>query len=175
MARQTIFKTVSCLGIIWALAGITLIFLSAIGRMAPYALEALRSELSVAEWAMLLSWSVFMLITEGYMGFQKRFAPRVAARARNLLSSPNVLNIALAPLFCMGYFHAPKKRIIIIWSATFVIALLVVLVRQLVQPWRGIIDTGVIIGLGYGLASIYYFFIRTVISSDFTAIRADVS
>ncbi|CAN5643213.1 hypothetical protein BH23PAT1_BH23PAT1_4680 [soil metagenome] len=164
MTSKNSIKTFHYIGIIWALAGISMLFLAAIGRMAPHALEAYRSNLSALELAILLSWSVFMIITEGYMGFQKRFAPRVAARATYLLNRPKVIDIALAPLFCMGYFHAPKKRVIIIWSFTFAIVLLVVVVRQISQPWRGIIDTGVIIGLSYGLVSIYYFLGRALVT-----------
>ena len=35
----------------------------------------------------------------------------------------------------------------------------VLIARQLPQPWRGIVDAGVVVGLGLGIISILYFMI----------------
>ncbi len=40
------------------------------------------------------------------------------------------------------------------------IVTLVISVRQLAQPWRGIIDAGVVLGLALGVASLLYHFVR---------------
>jgi hypothetical protein len=40
------------------------------------------------------------------------------------------------------------------WVGTLAIIILVLLVNQLSQPWRGIIDAGVVVGLTWGLASL---------------------
>ena len=71
----------------------------------------------------------------------------------------------LAPFTCMGLLHATKKRRIVSWSLLTGIVLLVVLVRQLPSPWRGIIDLGVVLGLSTGLASIAWFTARTLAGS----------
>ena len=42
------------------------------------------------------------------------------------------------------------------------IVTLVLLVRLAPQPWRGIIDAGVVLGLGIGSASILYFVVRAL-------------
>ncbi|MEM6296272.1 MAG: hypothetical protein AAGA54_33685, partial [Myxococcota bacterium] len=39
---------------------------------------------------------------------------------------------------------------------------LIVIVKQLDQPWRGIIDAGVVVGLSMGLLSIIYYAVRAV-------------
>jgi hypothetical protein len=98
-----------------------------------------------------------MAYAEGYRAFQQGFSPRVAARARYLRDHPNVLHALLAPLFCMAYFHALKRRQIVSLSVTAGIIVLVVLVRLLSQPWRGIIDGSVVVGLVWGLVSLIVF------------------
>jgi len=101
-----------------------------------------------------------MLFSEGYRGFQKQFAPRFAARAYYLTTSPKLKHQLLAPLFCVGYIYATRRRMIIAWLLTVTVIGFIITVRLVSQPWRGIIDTGVVLGLMYGLASVYYFFIK---------------
>ncbi|MDO8266138.1 MAG: hypothetical protein Q7T41_04320 [Candidatus Saccharibacteria bacterium] len=43
------------------------------------------------------------------------------------------------------------------WSLTLGIVLIVFIVKHFSQPWRGIVDLGVVAGLSYGLVSTYYF------------------
>jgi hypothetical protein len=71
-----------------------------------------------------------------------------------------VMPLLLAPLFCMGYFHATRKRMLTSIILTSAIIVLVLLVGLAPQPWRGIIDVGVIIGLGLGVGSIIRFWIQ---------------
>ena len=42
------------------------------------------------------------------------------------------------------------------WIGTGLILLAIIVVRQLPQPWRGIVDLGVVIGLAWGLVSFLY-------------------
>lgn len=151
-------RLISYIGVIWAIFGLTLIFVPAIFRIIPYATEALKFGLSLHQWILLIIWCIFMLFTEGYRGFQKQFSPRVASRTLFLLKGkPRFVDILLAPLFCMGFFHATKRVIIANWSIASGVTLLVIIVRHFSQPWRGIIDMGVALGLSYGLITIYYF------------------
>jgi hypothetical protein len=141
--------------------GITLILGSAIMRILPHIFDAFDLRLSFLQWITLILWCVFMVIAEGYRGFQKLFSPRVAARALHLIKHGRAVDLILAPLYCMGYFHATRKRIITSWSLTVGITLLVIIFRYLPQPWRGIVDSGVVLGLFYGLVWVYIFTIRT--------------
>lgn len=145
------------IGAIWGCFGVCTILLFAIIRLTPHALEAIGGGLSALQWLLLVLWCVFMLFTEGYRGFQKKFSPRTAARVRYLRDQPQLLRTIFAPIFCMGFFHANKKTRIIAYCLTFGILILVLLVRLLDQPWRGIIDVGVVLGLSYGLLSFLYF------------------
>ena len=44
---------------------------------------------------------------------------------------------------------------------TVVIIILVLLVQMIPQPWRGIIDAGVVVGLSWGVLSLWYLIFRT--------------
>ncbi len=71
------------------------------------------------------------------------------------------------PLFCMGFFYATRRRKITSISVTAGIVLLIVLVRLLPQPWRGIIDLSVVVGLGWGIVSLVFFAYRAFSSEQF--------
>ncbi|WP_309386169.1 hypothetical protein [Cerasicoccus frondis] len=155
------------LAVIWGLGGIFLLIGSAVYRLTPYALEALQSELSTLQWIITIGWSLFMLVAEGYRGFQKQFSPRVVARSKYLSAHPKPVHVLFAPLFCMAFFHATKKRKIVTWCLTIGIVMLIVLVRQLEQPWRGIVDLGVVLGLAYGLLWIFIYAVQCYVAGKF--------
>jgi DMSO/TMAO reductase YedYZ heme-binding membrane subunit len=108
-----------------------------------------------------------MAYAEGYRGFQKGFSPRVAARAKYLKDKPDLMRSLLAPFFCMGYFHASRKRKIVSISLTIAIIGLVLMVGRVPQPWRGIIDVGVVIGLAWGIISLFIFTVQAFTSKEF--------
>ena len=141
------------IGAIWGFSGVVAFIGFAVYRLAPRAWEALQSPLTTLQWVVLVVFALFMLVAEGYRGFQKKFSPRTAARVRYLKDHPSPARVILAPLFCMGYFHATRKTKIVSICLTLGIVLLVVLVRFVPNPWRGIIDFGVVLGLSYGIAS----------------------
>jgi len=155
------------IAITWGLGGIFLLIGSAVWRLTPYAIEALGSGLNVFQWIVTAVWAGFMLIAEGYRGFQKQFSPRVVARAKYLAEHPQPLHLLLAPLFCMAFFHATKKRKIVTWCLTTGIVGLVLIVRQLPQPWRGIIDLGGVLGLAYGLLWVAIYAVQCFSSGKF--------
>jgi uncharacterized membrane protein YkgB len=57
----------------------------------------------------------------------------------------------------MGFFHATRRRQVTSILVTAGIVVMVVLVRQLAQPWRGIVDLGVVAGLVWGLVALGIF------------------
>lgn len=139
------------IGAFWGVSGVVAMLCYAIARLLPNALESLQSELSLTQWFVLLVWCIYMLITEGYQGFQKQLSPRIVARAQYIQKHGNLTIVLLAPLFCLSYFYATKKRLIVSYGLTLAIILFVVVARQLPAPWRGIVDAGVVLGLGYGV------------------------
>ena len=60
-------------------------------------------------------------------------------------------------VYCMNYFGAEKRRMIVAWVATSLIVILIIIFHHLPQPWRGILDAGVVVGLSWGLLATLYF------------------
>lgn len=141
--------------LLWGVLGVVALCAQAIVRLAPRALEPiLDGSLGALEWSLLGGWVLVNAYAEGYRGFQKAFAPRVVARALHLSKDPRPLRVLLAPLFCMALFAATRKRLIVSWVLLVTIALLVLGMQFVPQPWRGIVDGGVVVGLGWGVAAL---------------------
>lgn len=141
------------LTLIWGMSGLFSLLLWAMIRLALITAEALSLGLNWHHWLVLLLNLALMAYYEGYRGFQKNYAPRFAARLRYLRDTNSAAQRILAPLFCMGFFHASKRRLITTYALTLGIVILVVLFHRLSQPWRGILDAGVVLGLAWGLVS----------------------
>lgn len=140
--------------VLWGVVGALALLLNAIRRLAVLALEPLvdpRLELTGWHLALYVASVVLNGYAEGYRGFQRGFAPRTVARALHLARHPRALHVVLAPLYVMGLIHATRRRLIASWVLLVGIVGLVLLVRRLAQPWRGIIDAGVVVGLGWGV------------------------
>jgi hypothetical protein len=155
------------IGAYWGLSGVFLLLGSAIYRLTPLFINSFSYDWRWYHWIFLALIMLFMAYAEGYRAFQQAFSPRVAARARHLRDHPNLLHTILAPFFCMAYFHATKRRMVTSISVTAGIIVLVILVRLLAQPWRGIIDGGVVVGLAWGLVSLFLFSLRAMTSEAF--------
>ncbi len=156
-------------GATWGIVGITLLIGSAVGRLLPRMFDALGMQLTTTEWVVLVTWVLFMLVGEGYRGFQKQFSPRVAARMWHLANHGRTIDLWLAPLYCVGYYHATRRRKVSSRSLSAGIVVLILIVVHFSQPWRGIVDTGVVLGLLYGLVWIYIFTWQTIRSRSYIA------
>jgi len=134
----------------WGAAGFVWILLDAVFRLAALAAPPLLAGLTPMQWVALLGFVLFMAYVEGYRGFQRSFAPRAAARARFLYDHPGWLSGVLAPLFCMGFFRATRRALLVAWVGTGLIIMLVFALRVVPQPMRAIVDAGVVVGLTWG-------------------------
>ena len=150
------------IGAVWGIGGVVLLLGSAVARLTPFAVDAVRAGLTPAQWTAFVGSVAFFAYTNGYRVFQRQWSPRIVARARALAADPTPARVALAPLFCMAYFGATRKRQAIAWGVTLGVIGLVVLVRQLAQPWRGIVDAGVVVGLGWAVVAIAWFAVRAL-------------
>lgn len=152
----------------WAVAGVAALLVRALGTLGPIAVEAVFDHpLSLPQWGLLTGWVVFNAYAEGVMGFHRKFSPRVASRALALgKSRPGALRILLAAPYAMGLFDAPRRVMLTSWTVLAFIVALVATIRYLAQPWRGIIDAGVVVGLAIGLASLVWCFARALGARD---------
>ena len=148
---------------LWGIFGFVLILSQAIFRLAPLAWEPIASgELEAWHWALYGFSILFNGYSEGYKAFQLQVAPRVVARADHLASHPRLLHVLFAPFFCMALFHASRRRLIVSWLVYIGILIIIIVVRQLPQPWRGIVDAGVVVGLSWGIIAIIVAFVARV-------------
>ena len=138
----------------WGIAGVLLLIGAGMARLTRFGLAAFDYPLQMRHWAFFVVFLLFMLISEGYRGFQKSFAPRVAARARELQLDPHPLQAFLAPLVCMGFIYATPRRMLRSYGLAGAIVIFVLIVRQLAQPWRGLVDLGVAAGLFWGVVAL---------------------
>ena len=134
----------------WGVVGVVLLFCQAMYRLGARAWEAIHMPLSQGQLWLLIGWSVFNLYAEGYRAFQKRFSPRVVVRANYFGQNPTPVRVLLAPFFCMGLIHSARREKTIAWATTVMILCFILLLRHVPQPWRGIVDAGVVVALAWG-------------------------
>lgn len=139
---------------IWGLGGLLLLLGYAVVCLVPIANESLEYKLGWPHWSALIVNTLLMAYLEGYRGFQKGLAPRVASRARQLARQPSILSALLAPAYCYGILHAPAREVAARIALIAMIIVFIVAVRALDAPWRGLLDVGVIVGLSWGIAAI---------------------
>lgn len=148
------------IGFTWGIGGVLLLLIFAVYRLTPMVLALEILTLTLLHWAALVFSIGYMIYAEGYKGFHLAFAPRVVLRANYLRENPRTDLVLLAPLFCMGYIHATRRRRLLSIGLTLMIIGFIIVARILPQPWRGILDAGVVSGLTVGIGSIIYFIFR---------------
>ncbi len=156
------------------MAGFSALLLFAIVRLTVIARAGFELPWQPLHWVALALSVTGMAYFEGYRAFQRSYAPRFAARAAVLLREPTVVRLALAPLFCMSFFDAPRRRVIAAAVLTSGIVALILTIRTLPQPWRGIIDAGVVTGLVWGLV-VTLFAVGRVLAGQRPAVDPDIA
>ena len=149
---------------IYSIGGVIAIFSSAIYRLYPHVQESISYEFSILNWIVLVLYLIVMIVGKGYFALHRGFVPRVINRSELLVENGNLLDRLFAPLYCMGFFKAPKKRLIISYSMLLLIITFIASASKISQPWRGIIDLGVVIGLSLGILSLVILGFKKLIS-----------
>jgi hypothetical protein len=151
----------------WGVLGVALLLGQAAARLAVYAVEPIREHtLTFAQVGIYAAWTAVGLYFEGYRAFQKRFCPRVAARALHLGEHRRALHVAFAPLFCMGFFHANRRTKAVAWGTAIMILCFIAILRHVPQPWRGIVDGGVVPPLVWGTVAVVVLYVRGIAGAD---------
>ncbi|MGD8606482.1 MAG: hypothetical protein PVH21_04270 [Myxococcales bacterium] len=155
--RPWVEKLVAAWGVTW----VSLLLGRAVWRLTPIAIEPwAEGSMNVGQQALYVGWVVANAYLEGYRAFQLKFCPRVVSRAIYLGRNPRPLWVVLALPFCMSLFHSTRRQMTVSWSFIGVLILVIWWVRTLPQPWRGIIDGGVVVGLVWGIGVIWWLFLR---------------
>ncbi|MEL7296339.1 MAG: hypothetical protein AAGJ86_01690 [Pseudomonadota bacterium] len=148
--------------VIWGLGGFLAMLAWAIARLIPIATDSASVSWTVWQHATFYINVFFMAWVEGYRGFQLKFSPRFAARAAGIAGHATPAQALLAPLLFMSFFHAPPRRILGAILLTLGIIVIVIVYRQLPQPWRGILDAGVVVGLSWGFVATFLLTLRAL-------------
>ncbi len=159
--------TKGILASIWAISGLMLLLGFACWRLSAYTIASFSMPLNWLHWVVFIAWTIFMAHGEGYKGFQLKFSPRFAARCKYLLSNATWMQTIFAPLFCMAYFHAPKKRVIATVALTIMIIIFIFMFRLIPQPWKGLLDFGVVFGLAWGAVSTTFYCYKAFTDESF--------
>jgi hypothetical protein len=77
----------------------------------------------------------------------------VVQRALALRRDPGAVRVILAPLHCMGFFGAGLRTQTQMIALTAAMIAFVFLIRLTPQPWRGILDLGLVIAFAWGFIS----------------------
>ncbi|MCK5880678.1 MAG: hypothetical protein KAG18_02315 [Sinobacterium sp.] len=155
------------LAVIWAVAGVVALLMFALFRLSGHATSILGSELTGFQSLMLVFSCCFMAYSEGYKGFYLSFSPRFAARAKYIYLEGTTLEMLLAPFFCFGYFGTTRAKQVIAITLTLSLSLLVFFMHYVPQPWRGIIDAGVVVGLSIGIVSVFICVLQEFFSAGY--------
>jgi len=150
---------------VWGVAGVIAYLSFGVFKVVPIVLDGLGAIQEMWQWGLLAVCLLFFAYVEGYKGFQLGFSPRVVSRAWVVSEENEELpswHKILAPAFCIGYFHGTQKRVISSWAVTTVIFAVVIGVKQLENPYRAIIDAGVIVGLVWGILSMVVIFLTAL-------------
>lgn len=140
----------------WALAGLVLLLgRASVSLLAKGYREILAPPaLAPLEWAGLIAIVALFVWGEGWMALHRRWAPRVAGRIRSLGGETGAVSVLLAPLHALGLVGAERRTVARSWGAAAAIVVAVVVVRQLAQPWQGMIKLGVAGALAIGVVSL---------------------
>jgi hypothetical protein len=158
----------------WGVCGVLLLLVQAISRLGALALQAHQMRLTAFQIGLSVVWVAVNAYAEGYRAFQRRFSPRVVVRALHLARNPSPLRVALAPLYCMAFFEATRRAKTIAWGTTVMVLCFILLLRQVPQPWRGIVDGGVVIALSWGALAILVMFLRAVLFGKVPPVSAEL-
>ena len=140
----------------WGVGGFSALVAVGLVRLSGQFLRATEVPWSSVQILVALVFVAFMAWTEGSRGFQLSYAPKFAHRAEALRKHATFVQALLAPVYCMGLAWAPARSLAANWALLAVIVALVAAFGVVPQPWRGILDGGVVVGLTWGLFATWY-------------------
>lgn len=150
----------------WAVSGIGLLFLEGVARLGLRTIRLLQEGMAPSAWVALVVVVALFGYGEGYLALQKRFVPHVLARAaeRGAVAA-GCFPVLGAPLYAMSLVGAPRRELARAWLGVVLIAVAIVVVRELPSPWRAIIDAGVTAALAWGLVALVVGLARVIASA----------
>jgi hypothetical protein len=144
-------------GAVWGVGGHVVLLAVAVVQLSRAALRGLAEGLAPWQWGVAAATVVTLCFFQGYRGFQRKFSRLVVARASHLARHPRRVDALLAPLYCMGLFHATRRRRMASAALVVIMIALAFAVGRLPEPYHAIVDLGVACGLLWGGLSMVAF------------------
>lgn len=155
------------IGAAWGIVGFALLLGRGIYRLHFQVASLSEIEMGAWHWAAILVSVIFFGVGEGHFALQRKFIPRLLKKAQYLSHNPTVLNVLLAPVYCMGLIGWDRRTTLRSWRGVFSVIGIIFLVRFVPAPWYEIILVGVVAALAwaciYTLVSGFY-----MIASEFS-------
>lgn len=142
------------LAAVWALLGVAALFAMAVVRLGARAMNSLQAGVGPMEFVLLVSLVLLFVVGEGWAALQRKWVPRVVARARELRHRGLILHRLLAPLYGMSLIGAGSRTLVRGWAGVAAVIVAVLAVRLLPDPWRGMVDLAVAAALSWGLLAL---------------------
>jgi len=129
------------------------------------ALRGMSAEIEYILATPLTAWQTvgFVLIVlvfglaKGYFIFRQRFCRSYASRIGELIRPPvKLLYAVLAPLYCLNMIGAERRQLVRGYALVAGIILMIISVKFVPFPWRGMILTGVAVALTWAALEIAY-------------------
>lgn len=158
----------------WGVAGQVVLVAAPAALLLPAATRGLASaDLGAAHSALAVASLVVLGYFQGYRGFQRGYAPFVAARAA-LARHPTAWHGVAAPLHVCGLIAATSRRRARTAALFAVMPVLAFAVGRLPSPYRAIVDLGVALGLASGAVALAAFGVRAALGRP-PAVALDLS
>lgn len=153
-------RTANWLGIAagaWGILGFTVLVARALLGMSPEIENMLATPLNAWQQIGLVVIVLVFGLVKGYFIFRQRFCRSYASRIGELSLQPvKLLYAVLAPLYCLNLIGAERRQLVRGYAIIAGIILMIVSVKFVPAPWRGMILTGVAVALTWAALEIAY-------------------
>lgn len=133
----------------WGLAGVVLLFATAVFRLGGRGIATVIQGLGPWEWVALVSLTAAFVYGEGVRALQRKYVPWMISRVEELRHESRAWYRLLAPLHAMALIGAPPRTLVKAWGGSVAIFLAVLIVSRFPEPWRGITDFAVASALAW--------------------------
>ena len=137
----------------WALLGVGFVFLKSAIQLGVRGVVTIQAGLTTGEWVAFIVITALFVYGEGVRALQMKYMPYVLRRIARL-PEERAVNQVLAPLYALSLIGAERRVLLKAWAGTAAIVAAVIVVRQLSEPWRGIVDFAVAMALTWGLIAL---------------------
>ncbi len=141
----------------WGIIGFAFLVARALLGMSPEIREMLATPLNAWHQIGLVVIVLVFGLAKGYFIFRRRFCRSYASRIGELSLPPvKLLYAVLAPLYCLNLIGAERRQLIRGYAIVTGIVLMIISVKFIPTPWRGMILMGVAAALTWAALEIAY-------------------